>query len=117
MGKQAKRSGIKKHPKLKLTQGETYFIERKRSGMTQAEMARKLAISVKEYRLIEADKHEPRFTIEITNLAPHEACVIARKRANMSQQELADYLGISRTWLRLQETGEISCAQLLTFWE
>ena len=127
MGKSTQRSGIKKlTDELKLKQHESLLIFRRRKGWNQGEMAQKLGVSHHEYKLLEYGLTSIAFTIpanskyvswvNIAELLPHEKCLIYRKRAKISQAEVAKEMGISRTWLRMQETGEVDCAPLLRFW-
>lgn len=118
MGK-IERLRIKRNFNEKLTPGETLLIWRRRMEWTQAEAANYYGVSIFRLKLAEYDKAKDfpyKNNLKIT-LRPNEKCLLYRKRAKLTQPQVATEFGIGRYWLRLQETGKVPCARLLSWWE
>lgn len=106
---------------LKLTSGEKLLLWRRRIGWNQKQAAKYYAVSVYNYKLAEYDKlkHFPYKISDFKLLPPlhdYEKCLIHRKRSGLTQPAAAKQIGYGRYWLRLQETGKVSCEKLLVWW-
>lgn len=107
------------HP-LTLTQGERHLLHRRRLGMSQKAQARALGVSLTAYSLLERDSERAPKELAAPDLGPlrdHERCLIYRKRSNTTQDEIAATLEVCRYTVQRMERGEVSCADLLEYWE
>lgn len=119
MGTKIKRSGVARDTDKQLSNGEKLLIWRRRMGWNQAEASCYFNCSIFRYKLAEYDQAKDfkyNDKLKIT-LKPFEKCLIYRKRSGKTQIEIARKLDMGRFWLRLQETGEVPCDKLLSYWE
>ena len=102
-----------------LTNGEILMLWRRRRGWNQIDSANYHGVSIFKLKLAEYDKSKDfkYRNFKLGQLSPHEKCLIYRKRNGITQTQLCQILECSREWLRLQESGIVSCSKLLAFWE
>ena len=103
----------------KLKPHERLFINRRRLGKTQVQMARKLKVSVHTYRQWErsAEMNGVPVTTSIGKLTEQEQCVILRRRKSISVEHLAKKLKCCKQWLRDMERGNASIERLFNYWK
>jgi len=110
-----------------LTHGEVLFLNRRRIGLNQDEMAVRRGLSRHRYAMLERDE-EPigkllpggltRSDLRLAKgLQPHEKCVVYRRRTGKLQRDIAADLDVSRVWLNRMETGTVDPTLLLCYWE
>lgn len=121
MANKVNRSRIKRSPNkiIKLSQGESLLIWRRREGWNQGKAAKYYNVSLFSYKLAEYSQ-SPNFKykkVSLGELSAPEKCLIYRKRSKKTQKQVAKELGICRYWLRLQEQGVQPCNKLLAHWE
>ena len=110
-----------------LTHGEVLFLNRRRLGLNQDEMAVRRGLTRHTYSLLEQDKTEigrvlpgglTRDDLRLKRgVRSHEKCVIYRRRTGALQRQIADHLGVSRVWVNRMETGAADPTPLLCYWE
>lgn len=103
----------------KLKPHERLFINRRRLGKTQVQMARKMRISVHIYRQWEGSMETngiPK-TTAIGKLSVQEQCVVSRRRNGISVEQLAKKLKCCKQWLRNMERGTASIERLFNYWK
>ncbi len=121
--KQAKRSGVTRNfnKEIILSPEEKLLIWRRREDWNQNQAAQHYGLSVFNYKLLEYGKLKKKNVeykkVILGNLSPKERCLIYRRRAKKTQKQIAKALGCSREWIRQQESGEVSCDNLLRWWE
>lgn len=100
--------------KKELTTGERLFIERKRLGMSQANMAACHGVPHGVYGRWERDQkaNRPAPVVKVGRLKKHEQCMLERVRIGWSQAEVAKKLGLCVYWVGRMERGEINCDRL-----
>ena len=99
-----------------LTKGEKLLMERRRLGLTQSAMAKKMKVSLYVYRRWETDSVEDAPSVNIGRLTDYEQCYLMRKRSGNSLQETANKLQVCRWWLCQMERGEAPIDRLIKFW-
>lgn len=99
---------------------ERLLIQRKRKKQTQAEMADELKVSRLVYGKMERGEIEVDVNIiaprNINKLHPYEACMIWRRRIGLTQEDIANSINRCRYWVRLMESGEAPCQELIEYW-
>jgi DNA-binding XRE family transcriptional regulator len=103
-----------------MTVGERLLIARRRSNESQETVARQLGLTRNVYGRLERDDEDLHSGIslpELGELSQEEICVLLRRRAGLTQEECADKIGVTRFWFNQMETGKVSCADLVKFWE
>jgi DNA-binding XRE family transcriptional regulator len=103
-----------------LTTGETLLIFRRRSGESQETIARRFDMTRNAYGRVERDDDELSGSVslpELGELTEDEQCLILRRRSGLTQENCAEKIGITRFWFNQMETGKVSCADLVKFWE
>jgi len=103
-----------------LSVGESHLISRRRSGLSQQEMADFCGITRNFYGEVERDQIEcsnlGRSSVESLKL--NEKMLLARRRAELTQGEVAAEIGVTRYWLNQMEIGAAPVSEDLTkFWE
>lgn len=104
----------------RLTLGETLLISRRRSGLSQDEMARVNGITRNFYGEVERDQSEYQGMnfCEVEPLEVNEKIMLCRRRSSMTQGEIAEQIGITRYWLNQMEVGTAPVSfDLVKFWE
>lgn len=102
-----------------LTIGERYWIARRVAGTTQAEMARRLRISEKQYNKLERDLTDLPNGFQVPKMPKEPAghlCALARRRDGRGLRKLAEILGAGThvTLLAWEAEGDI---RLQMAWE
>ena len=100
----------------KPTRGERLLITRRRRGEKQYQAAWRLSTTHSMYAKWERDI-VPGPHVKIGRLEPHERCLLYRRRAGFTQAQVAEGLDMCRYWVNLMETGQVSCDDLLWYWE
>ncbi len=106
----------------KLTDGERALVNRRRCGVTQAEMGERLGYGRTIYALIERDRHASvmfdgvRFSPYLDpELLPCELLFLARRRSGLTLQAIGERLCVSRpTVLKWEDRGD---SRLRAFWK
>lgn len=107
---------------MTLSVGETLFILRRRSCLSQSEFAKTVGMTRHTYGKIERDCVDTQklpvdfHHLTLDNLSPHERCTILRKRENLTQEEVASALSLSRFWVNQMELGNVDSSALLSYW-
>ena len=103
---------------ITLTAPEHALVDRRRSGLTQAEAAEAYGLTVSAYRNYENGNESPWDVPapSLGKLAPHEECFVKRRRTGMTAELLAEIIGVSRYWVHLMETGVPPVKRLLSYW-
>jgi len=103
---------------MRTTNEEKLFIDRKRRGLSQTAMARRLGILGYVYRKMELGRMVvPRSLAPRTgSLARHEALTLMRRRKGMTQRVLAARIGCCRLWVIQMESGIVPITKLSNFW-
>lgn len=96
---------------LRLTRGELLYVKRRRAGMTQAEMAKKLGVTLDAFRVWErglGDEAEcPSVTpIPVAEMTLLELFTIRRRRLGVTIAYLADVMDRSVGWVHRAQTGK-----------
>lgn len=108
-------------PINRLTEAERLFIVRRRDGMKQRDMARRLGISTKRYIKIEAGKEHLDGGLsvipEITELEACEKAVLIRRRKGITQEYLARDMQLSPTHLKAMEANKRNPTKLIQYWQ
>lgn len=99
-----------------LTQSERLIVYRRREGLTQKQMAKKLGMSLRAYRACEVSSQPCDFDPEMEFVKTHEMCYLLRIRKRWSLEAGAKRVGVSRWWLRRMERGDAPVARLKSFW-
>lgn len=102
-----------------LTLGEQLLIARRRSGESQETVARRLGMTRNVYGRVERDDEDVSGipVPELGELTQDEICLILRRRSGLTQEECAEKMGCTRFWFNQMETGKVSSAELVKFWE
>lgn len=102
-----------------LTVGELFVTDRRRKGENQEQTAVRFGISRNFYGRVERDEisHKGIPLPDIDRLEPYEKCFLYRRRARKTQEQCAHDMKISRQWLDQMELGNVSCEQLIWYWE
>ncbi len=87
----------------KQTVGERFWLDRRRLGKTQAEVAERLDMSEKRYNQLENDKGEYEFAPPPGRTELGALCALARRRSGKSLRATAAIFGISHTELLNRE--------------
>lgn len=86
--------------------------------MTQVQAARKLGISLYEYRRLEAGELEDAERAALPGgLRDNERCYIARQRASLRLEDLAPKVGVTMFWLCQMERGTAPTETLVAYWQ
>ena len=102
----------------KITNGEHLLIWRKREGLTQQELSKKLGISLKDLRICERDKTRVMpFSPKIDNFLNRELCLILRIRSGKTIRQCAKEAGVSRYWFNEMELGKAPEQTLVNYWK
>jgi len=118
--RQRKTCNVDKIDLKRLTLGETLLISRRRSGLSQDEMARVNGITRNFYGEVERDQSEYQGMnfCEVEPLEVNEKIMLCRRRSSMTQGEIAEQIGITRYWLNQMEVGTAPVSfDLVKFWE
>lgn len=100
-----------------MTIGETWYLRRRRLGVSQLEFATITKWPVSYVKKLEADETpfiKPGIKAPIKS---HERCVIYRRRTKQTQRQVAKTLGVSRAWINRMENGSEDCSRLIEYWE
>lgn len=100
-----------------LTKGERLHIARRRLGLTQNQMSKRVKATVGSYRkweLGELTKDCP--VVGVGKLKDYERCFLLRKRHGYSLGELALEMGTCRWWISQMEKGEAPIDRLIEYW-
>jgi len=102
----------------RLTYGERLFLNRRRSGLTQAAEAKRRGVSLYRYAKWELDADTGGSTkIPLINrLFPHEECIVHRRRCGMTAEQVASKMGCCTFWVRRMEKGQVPHSRLYAFW-
>lgn len=100
----------------RLSNSERLLIDRRRRGEIQGQAARRLGTTHFMYGKWERGRVEgPR--VKIPALRVHELCLLYRRRVGCTQAHVARTLRCCRWWINQMERGEVSCDELLWYWE
>ena len=100
-----------------LTRGEALLIHRRRTGLTQVEMAASLNVTRNTYGDMERDLVVKDINKRwMGDLTEPERCLIWRRRIGMTIPKIADEIGRSRYWVNLMEQGKVPHAELYEYW-
>lgn len=101
-----------------LTNGERFFIRRKRLNLNQEDCAKRRDLTRNQYGKLERDAEgKPDITInQVDPLTDLEKCLIKRRRSSLSQAECAAKMNITRFWFNQMETGRVNSKALIDFW-
>lgn len=102
-----------------LTWSERLVLLRRRLGLNQTDMARRVGVPLARLKLLEHSAAPQELELDMRlagTLEPYEQCFIARRRAGRSQAEVAGALGCCRYWLNRMERGEVPCHELTDHW-
>jgi DNA-binding XRE family transcriptional regulator len=102
-----------------LTDAERAFLWRRRHGLRQRDMAKRLHIHPDTLGERERGQNGlPGHIPGVTQLVPDgpEWCIILRRRARLAQWEVAGQLGVSRHVVMAWEQGRWSWERLAEFW-
>lgn len=99
--------------KLKVSQGEKLFLDRREKGLTQPQMALFLNIDYYEYRRKEQEGSLHHTAKDI----PHDVCrgdycTVIRRRLGLSQNQVAEKLGTSRYCVNRMELSRLGNIEL-----
>lgn len=98
------------------TKSEYLFLERLRSGLTQANFAATKKMRREDYNRLENGWSEILIAVKEVEPTDLEICILKRRRLGMTQDQLAAKLGVSRLWVNLMERGRRRPEALLKFW-
>jgi len=103
---------------MRITRAEHLYLQRRRMGLTQAQMATRLEMKRWEYQTYEAGQTEIPARHVSSNLKPGllEQFILKRRRRGWTQEDLAEELGVSRIWVNKMEGGSASPQRLVDFW-
>lgn len=103
---------------MRITDAEALYVYRRRLGLNQAEMARKLGLKEWLYVEYENDKRDvPKGLVrKMHKLSELEEFVLMRRRDNMTQEDLAAELGFTRVWINYMESGSRNPEALREYW-
>ncbi len=101
---------------VRLSNGETQLIKRRRAGESQLKAAKRHVISHSMYGKWERDI-VPCPRERVLPLKPHEKCLLYRRRCGFKQSRVAKELKVCRWWLNQMERGAINCDVLIAYWE
>lgn len=109
---------------MKLTAAETFFMDRNRRRLTQAEQAQRIGLSPGAYRALEQGREKPDQRVRALiddimggrTLEPHERVLLRRRRAGKLQREVASEIGCCRWWVVRMEKGLEDPTPLLKYW-
>ena len=103
---------------MKLTEGEKHFINRRRLGINQADMASFYGVCESVYNRWELGKIEPKQNItKIRGLNDYEYCGVLRRRKGMTQTQVASKIGCTRVWVNRMELGKENWGKLKEYWD
>ena len=100
----------------RLTNAERLRLNRRRTGRSQAQMARVLGLSLHVYGAWERGDGAPK-SAALGQIRSYERCLLYRRRAGYTQAQVAKELGVSRYWLNQMELGRAKCDELICYWE
>jgi len=104
--------------KMIINNSEKLFLERRRDGLSQAEVADKLGVSQTTYAKREKFPFRTSDTEnEYMKVKVNEACVVLRRRESMKQIDIAKRLGVCRYTVNKMEKGQVDCARLAQLWQ
>lgn len=99
--------------KLKISQGEKLFLDRRQKGLTQPKMALALGIDYYRYRELEQQGSRDNTVKDITqNVCRGDYCTIIRRRLGLSQEEIAEKLGTTRYIVNRMELSRMTNIEL-----
>lgn len=104
---------------MPLRENEKFYINRKRLGITQEEMADQLGTQTIQISLWERglSPNPVPACASVDPLKPHERCVLLRKRAELTVNQLAKHIKVSRITVIKMEKGEWNCSRLLDYYK
>ena len=102
---------------MELSPGETLAILRRRAGLSQAQMAENLFVSVSKYRRWERDLIDAKPPISLSKISKGEWCYVLRRRSGMTLDALSKAVGLSRVWILKAERNEVNPDALVKWWE
>lgn len=102
---------------LVLTSAEKLLLQRRRLGLNQAKMAKRLGVTPYVYKGWEREERDDAPKVELGKLADHERFLIYRLREGKTQDDVAREMGFkSRYWLRQMEQGKVNLTALRNYW-
>jgi len=116
---QRKTCNVDKIDLKRLTLGESLLISRRRSGLSQDEMAKAKGITRNFYGEVERDQSEydGMNFCEVEPLEANEKVMLCRRRSSMTQSEIAEQIGVTRYWVNQMEIGAAPISpDLVKFW-
>ena len=99
-----------------LNRGERLLIVRRRRKESQQEAATRYGTTRFIYGQWEREGIGPAVR-DFSGLLPYERCLLYRRRAGYTQEQIAEELGYCRWWVNQMERGDVSCDELLWYWE
>lgn len=102
--------------RITLTNGEAWWIDRRRAGLSVDAMAELLGMSPGIYRLWELDAREsPRR--ELDEITAGEWCAVLRARHGLTTRELGTLSGLVPGWIVDAEFGRVEAGALVAWWQ
>lgn len=105
---------------FKLTDGEKFFLERRRNGETQGEAASALKVHINIYSMWERGKLPTPIKSHFREhtMTENEVFLVKRRRAGLTVKGLAEILGCSHEWVNQMERGETKyVGKLRDYWK
>jgi transcriptional regulator with XRE-family HTH domain len=104
---------------MRLTRGEAWWLFRRRSGLAQPEIARRLGVSVDRLSDWERDLvRAPEIPEALSEpLSAGELAALLRRRAGVELADAAERFGVSRqTYIKAERDRSSTSARLAAFW-
>ena len=101
---------------VRLTDGETQLIKRRRLGENQLQAATRHNISHSMYGKWERGV-VPCPKERVLPLKAYEKCLLYRRRVGYSQERVAKELKVCRWWFNQMERGTVNYDVLVAYWE
>lgn len=103
---------------INISYGETLFLQRRRLGLSQSEMARAISATRTKYGRWERDQEECRLACPpLQDISDTEIATIKRRREGVTQKDVAKELNVSRYWVSQMETGQAGSDRLTKYWD
>lgn len=125
-----KQAKLTKPTMSNISDTEKLVIARRRAGMTQEDLRKKIGLTRRQYQRIESGKvpavqwdsvvrghkHLGPLIRSVEHLDAHERCHLARLRAGMTLIEVGRKIGYAKFWVGEMEHGRARPDPLVDFW-